>query len=106
MKSVNISLGDVAIAVFQGLSDQLFRDATSCADRREIADGLLTAAILSWLTAHEPCGEPGCVSCAQFDTEAARTAVFLRFAESIARRRAEVIASLPKIPSRRPVNLN
>ena len=40
----------------------------AAAERREVASGLLVGAVQFWLYAHQPCGDPGCESCAEVDT--------------------------------------
>lgn len=38
------------------------------ADHWEVASGLLAGAVQFWLYSHQPCGDPGCEPCAEFDT--------------------------------------
>ena len=47
-------------------NELLEQDADS--DSWEVASGLLAGAVQFWLYAHQPCGNPGCESCAEVDT--------------------------------------
>ena len=58
---------DYAAEEIVSLGNRLL-DRDNEADHWEVAAGLLAGAVQFWLYAHQPCGDPSCESCAEFDT--------------------------------------
>jgi hypothetical protein len=54
------------------------------ADLWDIASGLLAGAVQFWLYSRQPCGDPGCESCAEVSTAAERLAALVREAQESA----------------------